>query len=72
MDTGQQFGGFLCTREGLTPDAATTPGTTHAIWVLSWSCRQGRCFPNRCSKRPALTLNAIDVERTVFDSKDCL
>jgi putative transposase len=37
--------------------------TTNAIWVFgSWG-RLGRCFPGRCVKRPALTLNAIDAVR---------
>lgn len=37
--------------------------TTNAIWVFRSSRRLGRCFPGRCSKRSALTLNANDATR---------
>ncbi|ANY10544.1 hypothetical protein AFB00_29490 (plasmid) [Pseudonocardia sp. HH130630-07] len=37
--------------------------STNAIWVFRSRSRSGRCFPGRCSRRPALTLNAIDAVR---------
>jgi transposase-like protein len=37
--------------------------TTNAIWVFGSRGRSGRCFPGRRSRRPALTLNAIDAAR---------
>nr|WP_197519689.1 transposase [Pseudonocardia sp. HH130630-07] len=37
--------------------------TTIPIWVFRSRSRSGRCFPGRCSRRPALTLNAIDAVR---------
>jgi putative transposase len=37
--------------------------TTNAIWVFGSRGWSGRCFPGRRSRRPALTLNAIDAAR---------
>ncbi len=37
--------------------------STNAIWVFGFRCRSRRCFPDRCSPWPVLTLNAIDAER---------
>ena len=37
--------------------------TTNPIWVFESSRRPRRCFPDWCSARRALTLNAIDAER---------
>ena len=37
--------------------------STNAIWVFGSRGRSGRCFPGRRSRRPALTLNAIDAAR---------
>ena len=37
--------------------------TTNPIWVFGSRGRLGRCFPDRRSRRPALTLNAIDAAR---------
>ena len=37
--------------------------TTNPIWVFGSRGRSGRCFPGRRSRRPALTLNAIDAAR---------
>jgi len=37
--------------------------TTNPIWVFESSRRSRRCFPDWCSARRALTLNAIDAER---------
>jgi putative transposase len=43
--------------------------TTNAIWVFELTCWPRRCFPDWRSARRALTLNAIDAERAVVDSK---
>jgi len=45
------------------PTLARTLRSTNAIWVFGFRCRSRRCFPDRCSSRLALTLNAIDAER---------
>jgi transposase-like protein len=37
--------------------------TTNPIWVFGSRGWSGRCFPGRRSRRPALTLNAIDAAR---------
>ena len=37
--------------------------TTNPIWVFGSRGRSGRCFSGRRSRRPALTLNAIDAAR---------
>jgi transposase-like protein len=37
--------------------------STNAIWVFGSRGWSGRCFPGRRSRRPALTLNAIDAAR---------
>jgi putative transposase len=37
--------------------------TTNAIWVFGSRGRSGHCFPDRRSRRPAPTLNAIDAAR---------
>ena len=37
--------------------------STNAIWVFGSRGRSGRCFSGRRSRRPALTLNAIDAAR---------
>src|SRR6478609_1146396 len=37
--------------------------STNAIWVFGSRSRSGRCYPGRRSRRPALTLNAIDAAR---------
>ena len=47
-------------RLGVPPTLARTPRSTNAIWVFGSRGRPGRCFPSRRSRRPALTLNAID------------
>jgi len=41
----------------------------NAIWVFELTCWPRRCFPDWRSARRALTLNAIDAERAVVDSK---
>jgi chromate reductase, NAD(P)H dehydrogenase (quinone) len=48
-----------------TPEyAGTLPGSLkNAIWVFGSRGRSGRCFPGGRSRRPALTLNAIDAAR---------
>jgi transposase-like protein len=43
--------------------------STNAIWVFELTCWPRRCFPDWRSARRALTLNAIDAERAVVDSK---
>ena len=43
--------------------------TTNPIWVFELTCWPRRCFPDWRSARRALTLNAIDAERAVVDSK---
>jgi len=48
---------------GLPPTLARTFRSTNAIWVFESSRRPRRCFPDWCSARRALTLNAIDAER---------
>jgi len=50
-------------RLGVPPTLARTLRSTNAIWVFGSRGRSGRCFPGRRSKRPALTLNAIDAAR---------
>jgi len=37
--------------------------STNAIWVFGSRSRSGHCYPGRRSRRPALTLNAIDAAR---------
>jgi len=50
-------------RLDLPPTLARTLRSTNAIWVFESSRRPRRCFPDWCSARRALTLNAIDAER---------
>jgi putative transposase len=50
-------------RLGIPPTLARTLRSTNAIWVCGSRGRLGRCFPGRRSRRPALTLNAIDAAR---------
>ena len=50
-------------RLGVPPTLARTLRSTNAIWVFGSRGRLGRCFPDRRSRRPALTLNAIDAAR---------
>ena len=50
-------------RLGVPPTLARTLRSTNAIWVFGSRGRSGRCFPDRRSRRPALTLNAIDAAR---------
>lgn len=51
------------------PTLARTLRSTNAIWVFELTCWPRRCFPDWRSARRALTLNAIDAERAVVDSK---
>ena len=50
-------------RLNMSPTLARTFRSTNAIWVFGSRGRSGRCFPDRRSRRPALTLNAIDAAR---------
>jgi putative transposase len=50
-------------RLGVPPTLARTLRSTNAIWVFGSRGWSGRCFPGRRSRRPALTLNAIDAAR---------
>ena len=50
-------------RLDLPPTLARTLRSTNAIWLFESSRRSRRCFPDWCSARRALTLNAIDAER---------
>jgi hypothetical protein len=50
-------------RLGVPPTLARTLRSTNAIWVFGSRGWSGRCFSGRRSRRPALTLNAIDAAR---------
>jgi NAD(P)H-dependent FMN reductase len=44
----------------------------NAIWVFGSRGRSGRCFPGRRSRRPALTLNAIDAAVAIQHPEDAV